>query len=259
MLAAHFVRSNHVNDQFTYDAVLSVVNDKRRELKLRVQQAEQKWTKDLPDEIEQGVQRWLRFLDELLAQTSDKYESLKEQQVQALQRSPTSGLDPDDPSSDIVKLPAAIAVASENTTDLEKVSLLSLFFVFVAIAMVPFGMGFAGYWTADPPESAVGSTADPDFKWLISSTLLSIFGNVYAAVPLWKITRGSSANLASQIVLWLSIVLGVVSVSVYPLCNKAWSSSLSFFCSFFAIGSVFISTQKTSEKAADSAAEDQEE
>lgn len=128
----------------------------------------------------------------------------------------------------------------------EKVSLLSLFFLFIAIAMVPFGLGFAGNWDAAPAD-AIGSTSDPDFKWLIANTLLAIFGNLYAIVPLRKITRGSTANIISQVFLYFSIVLGIWSISVYPFWNKAWSSSLSFFCSFFAIGSVFISTQYTSD------------
>lgn len=114
--------------------------------------------------------------------------------------------------------------------------------------MVPFGLGFAGNWDADPTD-AVGSTSDPDFKWLIATTLLSIFGNIYAIVPLRKITRGSTANIISQVFLYLSIALGIWSICVYPFWNKAWSSSLSFFCSFFAIGSVFVSAQHTSDMA----------
>lgn len=62
--------------------------------------------------------------------------------------------------------------------------------------MVPFGIGFAGNWTAEPSD-AVGSASDPDFKWLIATTLLTLFGNIYAVVPLRKITRGSTANVTS--------------------------------------------------------------
>lgn len=126
--------------------------------------------------------------------------------------------------------------------------MLSLFLLFMAIAMVPFGMGFAGYWNADPLDNT-GSASDPDFKWLIATTLLTIFGTIYSSVPLLKITRGSTANMVSQAFLYFSMVLGISSASVYPFWNKAWSSSLSFFCNFFAIGSVFISTQHTSNTA----------
>ena len=116
--------------------------------------------------------------------------------------------------------------------------------------MIPFGIGFAGYWNADA-SLAVGSTSDPGFKWLIANTLLTIFGNVYAIVPLMKITRGSTANKISQAFLYFSLALGVFAVSVYPFWNRAWSSSMSFFCSFFAIGSVFVSTQHTSDTASE--------
>ena len=90
MMADQFIKSNHINNQLTYDAVLSVMNDKRRELKLRLWQIKQKWRDILPQEIEDGIARRIGVLDALLAQTSDKYDSLEEQQVQALQKSPTS-------------------------------------------------------------------------------------------------------------------------------------------------------------------------
>jgi len=268
MMADQFIKSSEINNPLTYEAVSSVVNDKRRELRLRLQQVKQKWPGDLPQEIEDGIARRISVLDALLAPTSDKYDSLEEQQVQTLQRSPTSGPDSTsavtDPTAPMLASLNAKASTATGVTELvsvallglvpatntwqEKVSLLSLFLVFTVIAMVPFAMGFAGYWSADP-SNAVGSMSDPDSKWLIASTLLAIFGNVYAAVPLWKITRGSVANIISQVFLYFSIVLGISSICVYPFWNKAWSSSLSFFCSYFAIGSVFISAQHTSDTA----------
>lgn len=127
----------------------------------------------------------------------------------------------------------------------EKVSSLSLFLVFTATAMIPFSMGFAGNWNAKS-EDAVGSTADPDFKWLIATNLLVVFGNTYAIVPLLKATRGSLASTISTGFLCFSVLLGIVSVAVYPFLNKAWSCSSSFFCAFFAIGSVFISARHAS-------------
>ena len=265
MMADQFIKSKQHNNELTYETALSVINDKRRELKLRLQQIKQKWSRSLPQEIEDGILRRINVLDALLAQTTDKYDSLEEQEVRALQRSPTSELNstsslaksttmsvaaqisrPDDRSDlviDIRYVPVSLA-----NIDQEKAILLSLFFLFTAIAMVLFGMGFAGNWYAESAD-AIGSTSDPDFKWLIASTLLTIFGNIYAIVPLRKITRGSRANIISQIFLYFSMALGIFSASVYPYWNKAWSSSLSFFCSFFAIGSVFISTQHTSENA----------
>lgn len=92
MMADVFIKSTHINDHLTNDAVLSVINDKLRELTLRLQQAKDKWPKALPQEIEAGISRRIATLEALLAQTSNKYDSLEEQQITALQRSPTSGL-----------------------------------------------------------------------------------------------------------------------------------------------------------------------
>lgn len=93
MMASQFIQSHHVNGQFTYDAILSVINDKRRELKLRLQQAKSQWSQQLPEEIEQGVVRGIRVLDSLLAQVSDKYDGLEEPQLKALKQSSASGLE----------------------------------------------------------------------------------------------------------------------------------------------------------------------
>lgn len=245
MMANHFIKSSHINSPFTYDMVLSVVKQKRGEIKFLLIQTKQKWGDALPEAIEKGIVHRLDVLDTVIAETPGSHENLLDTQVPILQASPDPLPVPTEPES--TSLIAAISNKGE-ITDLEKVSLLSLFIVFIALTMVPFGMGFAGYWVAEPSE-AVGSTSDPDFKWLIATTLLSIFGNIYVGVPLRKLTRGSTANILSQVFLLLSIVLGIFSVSIYPFWNKAWSSSMSFFCNFFAIGSMFISSNHTSEAA----------
>lgn len=120
MMADQFVRSSHINNQLNYDAVLSVISDKRRELNLRLRQIKQKWKDSLPQVIEDGIARRIGILDDLLARTPDKYDSLEEAQVQALQKSPTSGLDVSADSSDFT-MPLAsgtvTATATASSTD----------------------------------------------------------------------------------------------------------------------------------------------
>lgn len=123
MMADQFVRSSHINNQLTYDAVLSVINDKRRELNLRLRQVKQKWPDALPQVLEDGIARRIGVLDDILAQTSDKYDTLEEQQVQALQRSPTSGLDAGSMAPDLTKSGGnkpmtAMMASDEGITDL---------------------------------------------------------------------------------------------------------------------------------------------
>lgn len=118
MMADQFIKSSHSNDQLTYDAVLSVINDKRRELKLRLQQVKQKWRENLPQEIEDGIIRRVTVLESILAQTSDKYDSLEEQQIQLLQRSPTSVLTSTGPPTDLaVPETTSAMVAKVSTTE----------------------------------------------------------------------------------------------------------------------------------------------
>lgn len=117
MMADEFIRSNYINNQFTYDAILSMINDKRREIRLRLQQIKQKWPDDLPQEIEDGIARRISILDAMLAQTSDKYDNLEEQQVQVPQRSPTSGLMPGSPAADPPMAAPASLTANPSATD----------------------------------------------------------------------------------------------------------------------------------------------
>lgn len=133
-------------------------------------------------------------------------------------------------------------------TQQEKISSLNLFFVLSGLAVIPLILGACKYWNA-PASEAIGSASDADFMNLIATTILAIFGNIYAVIPLRKITRGSTASILSYTLLYMSLTSGLVSITVYCFCNKVWPSSLAFLCGYFALGSTFASTQYVSDTA----------
>lgn len=95
-------------------------------------------------------------------------------------------------------------------------------------------------------QEAIGSSSEADFMWLIAGTLQALLGNIFAVVPLWKLTRGSWIHRLAQAFIWFSVALGVASIASYCFVNKAWSSLASLLSSFFAIGAVYFSTQHVS-------------
>lgn len=121
MMADQFIKSSHINNSLTYDAILSVINDKRRELKLRLQQTKLRWREYLPQEIEAGISRRIVVLDSILAQTSDKYDSLEELQTQLLQRPTASSDGSVNPSTDST-IPEAASATTVMASTLEEIT-----------------------------------------------------------------------------------------------------------------------------------------
>ncbi|KAK8080908.1 hypothetical protein PG997_008726 [Apiospora hydei] len=83
-----------------------------------------------------------------------------------------------------------------------------LFILFFALAIIPACIGFARYWGMGDEEGAIGLSTDADFMWLIAGNLLALLGNLFAILPLFKLTRGSLKYVLTQAGLWLSVALG---------------------------------------------------
>ena len=126
MMVQTFLRNKHNNSSFTCDMVFSVVNDKLRELNIRLQKAQATWPGEIPPEVINGIQRRVSVLDDLLEPASDKYNSLEERKVQALQRSSTSELESSNISLSQTAYPsttlATQSSASGAMTDLVRAS-----------------------------------------------------------------------------------------------------------------------------------------
>ncbi|KAK7959243.1 uncharacterized protein PG986_004097 [Apiospora aurea] len=130
------------------------------------------------------------------------------------------------------------------------VAVTSLMVISMACGLVPACIGFAGFYSPQLPvlpatsEDGKGSSSGPDYMWLIASTVLAVFGNLFSVVPLFTHTS-VSVSRATWGFIMVSMALGAVSVASYPFLDKAWSSLLSFCCTFFSLGAVFILTHNT--------------
>ncbi|KAK8029696.1 hypothetical protein PG993_010987 [Apiospora rasikravindrae] len=139
---------------------------------------------------------------------------------------------------------------ADNPSNLQNVTVISLMIVSMACGLVPACIGFAGFYNPQlsvfpgPSEDGKGSSSDPDYMWLIASTVRAVFGNLFSVAPLFRHTSVSVSRATSGFIM-VSMALGTVSVASYPFLNKAWSSFFSFCCTLFALGAVFILTQNT--------------
>jgi hypothetical protein len=87
-------------------------------------------------------------------------------------------------------------------------------------AFVHFAIGFATTWNS--PDTR--ATADADFWYNISSSVLAIVANLDLVVPLMPLIKRSSLTMA-YVTMWARPVLGitfaVVSAAIYPGHNTA--------------------------------------
>lgn len=97
------------------------------------------------------------------------------------------------------------------------------------LAAIPFVLGFKR-------SNERGTTEDADFWYNISSNVFAIMANLVMIVQL---TLGSP-SMRTHASTWLWFALGILcataSVAIYPFCNTAWSSLLSFFATIAGFG-----------------------
>lgn len=118
-------------------------------------------------------------------------------------------------------------------------ALVALVLIFFTAAIVPGYKGFAISMQSDTP----GSTADPDFWYLVQNSIMAVLGNITMVIPL----LGRSWFLPAYGLMWMFFTLGLVfavtAVTIYPLFNPGWSSMISFFGSVASAASVLVMTQ----------------
>jgi hypothetical protein len=107
--------------------------------------------------------------------------------------------------------------------------LVTLVLLTLIAAIVPFTLGFKA-------SNETGTTSDADFWYNISSSIFTIMANF---VMITQLTQGSRlSNRYMYVWIWfaLGIVCAIISVAIYPFCNTAWSSLLSFFATIAGFG-----------------------
>ncbi|KAK8104960.1 hypothetical protein PG999_008319 [Apiospora kogelbergensis] len=206
----------------------------------------------LPEKFENGIKGRLAILDEMVEAIGSDLGTECDIRI-ILSRISELPVHPASPAPTSNSSTAGVAMppGKEELTDIEKVRSSTLFIIFLAAAIIPACIGFARqYSVAQGEPGAVGSSTDAGFMWLIAGNLLALLGNLFAVIPLWRLTRGLPRQyLLTQCLIWLSAILGAASIASYCFVNKAWSSLLSFFSNFSAIGAVYASTVYISTKS----------
>lgn len=125
-----------------------------------------------------------------------------------------------------VSTPTDFTVQSSPSDPLLLVTLVLLTLI---AAVVPFTLGFKA-------SNETGTTSDADFWYNISSSIFTIMANFVMIIQLTQGSRLSKQYMYVWIWFILGIVCAIISVAIYPFCNTAWSSIMSFFATIAGFG-----------------------
>lgn len=107
--------------------------------------------------------------------------------------------------------------------------LLTIILLTTIVAAVPFALGFAA-------KNAMGTRSDAGFWYKISSGIFTITANLATIVQLTQGSRFSKQYMFVWIWFFLGVLCAIASVVIYPFCNTAWSSLLSFIATIAGFG-----------------------
>jgi CDP-diglyceride synthetase len=107
--------------------------------------------------------------------------------------------------------------------------LVTLVLLTLIAAIVPLTLGFKA-------SNETGTTSDADFWYNISSSIFTIMANFAMIIQLTQGSRLSKQYMYVWIWFSVGVLCAVVSVTIYPFCNTAWSSLLSFFATVSGFG-----------------------
>jgi hypothetical protein len=129
---------------------------------------------------------------------------------------------------------------SQQPSKFETPLLVTLVLFTLIAATVPFALGFK-------TSTETGTVSDADFWLNISSSIFTIMANFVMIIQLTHGSRFSNQYKFVWIWFFIGILCAGVSVAIYPFCNTAWSSLLSFFATIAGFGAT-LSVTMTVEK-----------
>jgi hypothetical protein len=88
-----------------------------------------------------------------------------------------------------------------------------------------------------------GSTSDADFWNLLQSSVIAVLGSLMSVIPLMRRSCFSTAYTVTWALWGFGCACAIVAASIYPFCNTAWSSVVSYFGSLFSLIAVLAATQ----------------
>ena len=116
------------------------------------------------------------------------------------------------------------------------IALIALFF---ATSLVP---GYKAFSIAiNVPE--IGSISDADFWNLLQSSVISVLGSLMSVIPLMRGSCFSAAYTVTWVLWGAGCACAIISAVIYPFCNTAYSSAVSYFGSVFSLMAVLATTQ----------------
>jgi hypothetical protein len=116
------------------------------------------------------------------------------------------------------------------------IALIALFFI---ASLIP---GYKAF-SISVNTPGTGSTSDADFWNLLQSSVISVLGSLMSVMPLMRGSCFSAAYTVTWVLWGAGCACAIISASVYPFCNTAYSSAVSYFGSVFSLIAVLATTQ----------------
>ncbi|EYB26894.1 hypothetical protein SNK04_010283 [Fusarium graminearum] len=135
----------------------------------------------------------------------------------------------------------AVETTMQNDSSQDTVLSMVAVFIFIALAIGAFSMGFA----MALKNGSVGSATDADFWFLLQGNIMWTLGSIMMIVPLFRGSWFAPAYLSMWIFLTAGFLCNVASVAIYIQVNTGWSSMLAFFGSIASAAAVLVMTQGT--------------
>ncbi|KAH9897572.1 hypothetical protein F4778DRAFT_240535 [Xylariomycetidae sp. FL2044] len=241
-LMVNIIISSHkagINDPLGDEILLRALNDARLSIYLHQSNMMRQHAEDVPEDILEGILARTSILDRLVDEIPAVRVDNIHNQLSLTSITP-SYPEPAD-ASDKDRLLGQDVPSGYKAHDWQAISISLLTFVFLASAIVPAFIGFAKAYSLGGGEDGIGSRSDPDYMWIIANAVLAVLGSFLSILPLFQSTN-IWCRSAVFLLISVSTALAFVSIGTYPVLNKAWSSMFSFFSTFFALGSVYVST-----------------
>jgi hypothetical protein len=130
----------------------------------------------------------------------------------------------------------ATANISANQDAITFIALIALFFI---ASLIP---GYKAF-SISINDPGTGSISDADFWNLLQSSVIAVLGSLMSVIPLMRGSYFAAAHTVTWALWGCGCACAIIAVVVYPFCNTAYSSAVSYFGSVFSLMAVLATTQ----------------
>ena len=136
------------------------------------------------------------------------------------------------------KLPMSL-VKQQLMFPQEAITFIALIALFFIASLIP---GYKAF-SISINTPGTGSISDADFWNLLQSSVIAVLGSLMSMVSLMRGSCFSAAYTVTWALCCCGCACAIIAASVYPFCNTAYSSSISYFGSVFSLMAVLATTQ----------------